>query len=183
MTARTLTNEQKKLVENNIPLAHLLAKRTYHPHIEYDDAVQLALLGFCYAARIYTPEKGKFTTLAALIAKRIIQKEERKYRHEIAKAVYQGRNIDSNILGQDFGCCSLCELIPDPRQDTYKQAKARIALEEFGSFMRSLNSRDNAVFRYYALFDMTQQEIADKMGLSQPTVSRIIKHLMSRVNS
>ena len=183
MASYTLTDEQKKLVEDNIPFAYLLAKRIYHPHIEYDDAVQLALLGFCNAARLYKPEKGKFATLAFLAAKHTIQIEERKYRNEIAKAVYCSRSIDSDIFEQDSGCYNLHELIPDPKQDTYKQAEERIVLEKVGTFMRSLNSRDKDVFKYRVLFDMTQQEIADRTGLSQSYVSRIIKRLMSRVNS
>ena len=183
MAAYTLTDEQKKLVEDNIHFAYLLAKRIYHPHIEYDDAVQLALLGFCRAARLYAPEKGKFTTIAFLAAKHTIQREERKYRNVAAKTLYCCRSIDSDIFDQDFGCCNLHELIPDPRQDTYKQAEARIALEKVGSFMRSLNSRDKDVFKYHVLFDMTQQEIADRTGLSQSYVSRIIRRLVSIANS
>lgn len=185
MATYTLTDEQKKLVEDNIPLAYLVVKRIYHPHIEYDDAVQLALLGLCQAARIYEPERGKFTTLAYLAAQHTIQREERKYRHEVAKRIYAGSSLDSNVFayGGDDGFSPFHELIPDPRQDTYKQAEARIALEKVGSFMRSLNSRDKAVFKYHVLFDMTQQEIADRTGLSQPSVSRIIKRLVSRANS
>ena len=183
MATYTLTDEQKKLVEDNIPLAYSVAKRVCHPHIEYDDAVQLALLGFCKAAHLYKPEKGKFTAIACLAAKHTIQIEERKYRNEIAKAVYCSRSIDSDIFEQDSGCCNLHELIPDPRQDTYKQAEERIVLEKVGTFMRSLNSRDKDVFKYRVLFDMTQQEIANRTGLSQSYVSRIIRRLMSRVNS
>ena len=183
MATYTLTDEQKKLVEDSIPLAYLLAKRIYHPHIEYDDAVQLALLGFCKAASLYKPEKGKFTTIAFLAAKHTIQIEERKYRNEIAKAVYCSRSIDSDIFEQDSGCFNLHELIPDPKQDTYKQAEERIVLEKVCAFMRALNSRDKDVFKYRVLFDMTQQEIADRTGLSQSYVSRIIKRLVSRVNS
>lgn len=183
MAAYTLTDEQKKLVEDNIPLAHLIAHRVIHPHIEYDDAVQLALLGFCKAARLYDPEKAKFTTLASLAAQHTIQMEERKYRNEMAKQIYSGRSLDSDIFEQDFGCYPLHETIPDPRQDTYKQAEAKIALERVDSFMRSLNTRDKAVFNYHVLSDMTQKEIADRTGLSQSYVSRIIKRLMSRVNS
>ena len=183
MATYTLTDEQKKLVEDNIPLAYSVAKRVCHPHIEYDDAVQLALLGFCNAARLYNPEKGKFATLAFLAAKHTIQIEERKYRNEIAKAVYSGRSIDLDIFDQDFDCYSLYELIPDPRQDTYKQAEERIVLEKVFTFMRSLNSRDKDVFKYRVLFDMTQQEIADRTGLSQSYVSRIIRRLVSKANS
>lgn len=178
MATYKLSDEQNKLVEDSIHLAYLLAKRIYHPHIEYDDAVQLALLGFCNAARLYCPERGKFTTLAYLAAKHTIQKEERKYRHEIAKAVYSGRSIDSDIFEQDFGCFHLYELIPDPRQDTYKQVEAKIAISKVTSFRDSLNNRDRAVFDYHVLSGMTQKETAAKMGLSQSYISRIAKRLM-----
>lgn len=180
MAAHTLTDEQKKLVEDSIPLAYLLAKRIYHPHIEYDDAVQLALLGFCKAACLYEPERGKFTTLAYLVAQHIIQREERKYRPEVAKRIYAGRSLDSNVFaygeGDDFS--PFHELIPDPRQDTYKQAEAKIAISKVTSFRDSLSNRDRAVFDYHVLSGITQRETAAKIGLSQPCISRIAKRLM-----
>lgn len=180
MAAHTLTDEQRKLVEDSIPLAYLLAKRIYHPHIEYDDAVQLALLGFCKAARLYDPERGKFTTLAFLAAKHTIQMEERKYRSEVAKQIYAGRSLDSNVFaygeGDDFS--PFHELIPDPRQDTYKQAEAKIAISKVTSFRDLLNNRDRAVFDYYVLSGITQRETAANIGLSQPYISRIAKRLM-----
>ena len=185
MATYTLTDEQKKLVEDNIPLAYFLAKKINHPHIEYDDAVQLALLGFCKAARLYDPEKSKFITLASLAAHHTIQMEERKYMNEVAKRIHSGRSLDSNVFehGCGDGFSPFHEIIPDPRQDTYRQAEARIALERVDSFMRSLSNRDRAVFNYHVLSDMTQQEIADRTGLSQSYVSRVIRRLMSRVNS
>ena len=183
MALYTLTDEQRKLVEDSIPLAYFLAKKLNHPHIEYDDAVQLALLGFCKAARLYNPEKAKFTTLASLAAQHTIQMEERKYRHEVAKQIYLGRSLDSDSFEQDFGCYPLHETIPDPRQDTYRQAEAKIAIKEVTSFRASLNNRDRAIFDYHVLSDMTQQEIADRMGLSQSYVSRIVRRLLVKLDN
>ena len=183
MALYTLTDEQRKLVEDSIPLAYFLAKKINHPHIEYDDAVQLALLGFCKAARLYNPEKAKFTTLASLAAQHTIQMEERKYRHEVAKQIYLGRSLDSDSFEQDFGCYPLHETIPDPRQDTYRQAEAKIAIKEVTSFRASLNNRDRAIFDYHVLSDMTQQEIADRMGLSQSYVSRIVRRLLVKLDN
>lgn len=181
MASYTLTDEQRKLVEDNIPLAHFIAHRVIHPHIEYEDAVQLALLGLCKAARLYDPEKSKFTTLATLAAQHTIQMEERKYRHEIAKRVYAGRSLDSDIFEQDFGCCPLHETIPDPRQDTYKQAEAKIAIKKVTSFRASLNKRDRGVFDCYILSGMTQQEASAKVGISQSYLSRVARRLMARL--
>ena len=185
MATYILTDEQKKLVENNIPLAYFLAKRINHPHIEYEDAVQLALLGFCKAAHLYDPEKSKFTTLASLAARHTIQMEERKYRHEVVKRIYAGRSLDSNVFaygeGDDFS--PFHDLIPDPRQDTYKQAEANIAIKEVASFRDSLNNRDRAIFDYHVLSGMTQQETAAKTGLSQSYISRIAKRLMVKLDN
>lgn len=182
MASYTLTDEQRKLVEDNIPLAHFLARQIAHPHIEYEDTVQLALLGFCKAARLYDPGKSKFTTLASLAAQHTIQMEERKYRHEVAKKIYHGKSLDSEAyLEQDGSATSFHELIHDPRQDTYRQAEARMALKKVASFRASLNKRDRGVFDCYILSGMTQQEAAAKVGLSQSYLSRVAKRLMTRL--
>lgn len=184
MAAHMLTDEQKKLVEDNIPLAYFLAKRISHPHIEYEDAVQLALLGFCKAARLYDPEKSKFATFASLAAQHIIQMEERKYRHEVAKQIYEGKSLDSNVL--EYGCKGdffpLHEIIPDLKQDTYRQVAARIAIKEVTSFRDSLSNRDRTIFDCYVLSGMTQREIAEKLGLSQSYISRLTRGLMTKLN-
>lgn len=184
MATYILTDEQKKLVENNIPLAYFLAKRINHPHIEYEDAVQLALLGFCKAAHLYDPEKSKFTTLASLAAQHTIQMEERKYMHEVAKRIYASKSLDSNIYFEhDGGTSPFHELVYDPRQNTYKQAEALITLDEVNKFKASLNTRDRVIFEDHILADMNQRDVAKKLGLSQSYVSRVAKRLMTKVES
>ena len=159
-----------------------MAKKINHPHIEYEDAVQLALLGFCKAARLYDPEKAKFTTLASLAAQHTIQMEERKYKHEVAKRIYAGKSLDSPI-GLDCAESPFHELIPDPRQNTYRQAEARIVIKEVASFRDSLSNRDKTIFNYHVLSGMTQREIAAKLGLSQSYISRIAKRLMAKLDN
>lgn len=183
MATYTLTDEQKKLVEDNIPLAYFLAKKITHLHIEYDDAVQLALLGFCNAARLYDPEKSKFTTLASLAARHTIQMEERKYMHEVAKRIHESKSLDSNVCFEHDGSTSpFHELVYDPRQNTYKQAEALIILDEVNKFKASLNTRDRVIFEECILADMNQQDVADKLGLSQSYISRVAKQLMVKLN-
>lgn len=183
MTEHVLTNEQKKLIENNIPLAYFLAKRINHPHIEYEDAVQLALLGFCKAARLYDPEKSKFTTLASLAAQHTIQMEERKYMNEVAKRIYTGRSLDKEVHLEYEGTSSpFHEIVPDPRQNTYKQVEVLITLDAVNTFKASLKPRDRVIFEECILADMNQQDVADKLGLSQSYISRIARGLMVKLN-
>lgn len=183
MTEHVLTNEQKKLVEDNVPLAYFLAKRINHPHIEYEDAVQLALLGFCKAACLYDPEKSKFTTLASLAAQHTIQMEERKYMNEVAKRIYTGRSLDKEVHFEYDGTSSpFHEIVPDPRQNTYKQVEALITLDAVNTFKASLKPRDKVVFEECILADMSQQDVANKLGLSQSYISRIARQLMVKLN-
>ena len=183
MAVHVLTDEQKKLIENNIPLAYFLAKRINHPHIEYEDAVQLALLGFCKAARLYDPEKSKFTTLASLAAQHTIQMEERKYMNEVAKRIYTGRSLDKEVHFEYEGTSSpFHEIVPDPRQNTYKQVEALITLDAVNTFKASLKPRDRVIFEECILADMNQRDVAKKLGLSQSYISRIARQLMVKLN-
>lgn len=178
-----LTDEQRQLVESCIPLAHLIVKRTYHPHIEYEDAVQIALLGICRAAYCYKPGETKFTTLAGLFAQRLIWMEERKYKGEVAKAVYQGRSLDSNIFSFDGSEFPFHELVYDTRQDTYAQAEALITLSRVREFKESLNKRDKKIFECVVLSHMRQAEVAKEMGLSQSYVSRVARSLTKKLSN
>ena len=184
MDVHVLTDEQKELIENNIPLAYFLAKRINHPHIEYEDAVQLALLGFCKAARLYDPEKSKFTTLASLAAQHTIQMEERKYMHEVAKQIYASKSLDKEVRFEYGGTSSVFhEIVPDPRQNTYKQVEALITLDEVNKFKASLKPRDRVIFEECVLANMRQQDVADKLGLSQSYISRVARRLMVKLNN
>ena len=64
---------------------------------------------------------------------------------------------------------------PDPRLD---QAEARTALAQT---LELLPSRDRQVVQWYFMEDLTQAEIANRMGVSQMQVSRLLASILRRL--
>lgn len=60
-----MTDAQKKLVEDNLPLAYWYAHKWRNRLIEEEDREQIAMLGMCKAAIAYDPSRGAFSTVAA----------------------------------------------------------------------------------------------------------------------
>jgi len=75
-----MTSEQQALVVDNIRLAEWIANRWRHPLMEREDVRQIALEAFCKAAKVYRPEKGKFSTLAIRYATLELLKTVKKIR-------------------------------------------------------------------------------------------------------
>lgn len=174
-----LTESQKDLVERNINIAYDVVHRTYHPHLDFDDAVQTAMLGICRAAHHYDPSKGKFTTLAYLSAIHQIQTEERKYNSPTAYAIWTARSIDSTI----HEGMEVSDLIPDPKSDTQAQAIASCQLKEVFAFREELSERDKLVFDLCVLEDQHQAIVAEVIGCSQSRVSRIVARLLNQLRA
>ena len=63
-----MTNEQQKLVEDNINLAYFVAHRFKNTNLEFDDVKATACLGLVKAAIAFQPDRGLvFNTLAVKV--------------------------------------------------------------------------------------------------------------------
>ena len=63
-----MTNEQQKLVEENINLAYFVAHRFKNTNLEFDDVKAIACLGLVKAAIAFQPDRGLvFNTLAVKV--------------------------------------------------------------------------------------------------------------------
>ena len=82
-TRKPLTDEQRKLVEDNIRLAYeFVHKRGFTYGYEFEDAVQIALLGLIHAAMTFKESKSKFSTYAFLAMQSQFNMEYRKIKKQ-----------------------------------------------------------------------------------------------------
>lgn len=82
-TRKPLTNEQRKLVEDNIKLAYeFVHKKGFTYGYEFEDAVQIALFGLIYAAMTFKESKSKFSTYAFLAMQSQFNIEYRKTKRQ-----------------------------------------------------------------------------------------------------
>ena len=70
-----LTEEQKKLVEDNHNLIYWFARKK---HIDIEEYYDILAQGLCIAAHNYNSSKGSFSAYAYLVMNTEMQKEHRK---------------------------------------------------------------------------------------------------------
>lgn len=215
-----------KLIEKNLYIAEILAKKFIGKGIDYDDIFQIASLGLILAVERYEPSRGfKFSSFATptilgeikryfrdkgwtIKVPRRVQENTKKvkdaYHHlsvvngevptvkEIADylgidtdevllamdagKVYTPQSIDYEI-GTDDKKTALSDIIGDDDQ-SFKDFEDR---EQLDSLMKNLSNTEKEIVRKRFFEQKTQLEIANELGLSQMSVSRIEKKALKEI--
>lgn len=95
--------------------------------------------------------------------------------HEI-KLASQNRallSLDAPIRDEENGTASLAELVPDNRYRSFQLAQEdQIRLQQA---LTQLEKRTRQILEFVFLYDLTQKETAERLGISAVTVSRRVK--------
>jgi RNA polymerase sigma-B factor len=95
--------------------------------------------------------------------------------HEI-KLACKNRSIlslDAPIRDEESGVASLAELVPDTRYRSFQLAQEdQIRLQQA---LTQLEKRTRQILEFVFLYDLTQKETAERLGISAVTVSRRVK--------
>ncbi|NET30460.1 MAG: RNA polymerase sigma factor SigF [Cyanothece sp. SIO1E1] len=82
-------------------------------------------------------------------------------------------SLDAPIREEDEGASSLGDVLPDPRYRSFQLAQEdRIRLQQA---MVQIEQRTRDVIEFVFLYDLTQKETAERLGISVVTVSRRVK--------
>ena len=164
-----LTEEQKKLVEENHNLIYWFAKK-YHVPIE--DYYDVLAQGLCMAAYHYDPSKCSFSTYAYLCMNTEMHVE---YRKTLRKSeIPQG-----NIFHYE-NAWQLSDLIPT-NEKTENKVIDKISYENLTSLLNDiLNDKDKEVLSYI-LNGLTMREIAKIEGTSHQAIHNRMKKIRDKV--
>ena len=164
-----LTEEQKKLVEENHNLIYWFAKKYHVPIEEYYDVLAQ---GLCMAAYHYDPSKCSFSTYAYLCMNTEMHVE---YRKTLRKSeIPQG-----NIFHYE-NAWQLSDLIPT-NEKTENKVIDRISYENLISLLNDiLNDKDKEVIGYI-LNGLTMREIAKIEGTSHQAIHNRMKKIRDKV--
>lgn len=164
-----LTEEQKKLVEENHGLIYWFAKKYHVPIEEYYDVLAQ---GLCMAAYHYDPSKCSFSTYAYLCMNTEMHVE---YRKTLRKSeIPQG-----NIFHYE-NAWQLSDLIPT-NEKTENKVIDRISYENLISLLNDiLNDKDKEVLSYI-LNGLTMREIAKIEGTSHQAIHNRMKKIREKV--
>lgn len=171
-TRKPLTDEQRKLVEDNIRLAYEFVHRKGFTYgYEFEDAVQIALLGLIHAAMTFKESKSKFSTYAFLAMQSQFNIEYRKIKRQKESGIINISLSEPIIKNEEL----YVEDIIVERQDSIENIETMIAIK---NIYEKLNDKEKQVIDmvFYAKEkEASQKNIAKKLGVSQSFVSRTLK--------
>ena len=177
-----MTPDQETLVTNNLRLAGFVARRYLNSRNEYDDLVQNAYIGLINAARTFNPDKGfAFSTYATMC----IRNEICLYlRNEKKRPSIISLDKPINVEGDEDGA-TLGDILFDSSPTPDEISAAADELRRLAKAIKGLPKVERtAVILSYGLGGnekASQQAIAERLGGSQPNVSRILIRAKKRI--
>lgn len=176
-----MTAEQEKLVIDNIPLVHFLVQKCARINGNYDDYVQAGCIGLILAAQRYDPARGiTFCTYASSYIRGAIHDQYSKFECSPLKlprdTVYQDGTKPFPL------CCSLHDAVDgadgltveDTLPDDSDDIGASVSEIALRQTIAKLPDREKKIAQML-IEGKKQRQIADALGVSQPTVNRLIK--------
>lgn len=161
-----LSGDFDTLYTNNIKLIYSLANKFYNTGIEKEDLVGLMNVAFTKAIKSFDPEKAKWTTYFC----RAAQNEVLMYLRTERKLA-KGISLDTPV-GQDDNAASIGDLVADTNANTEESAIETLRTRELYNIINTkLNERQKEIVTL-KLQGKTQSQIANIMGIAQPSVSR-----------
>lgn len=163
-----------KLFNDNMKLSYYVANKYKNCGIDYDDLVQISMMGLWKACKTYNPELTKFSTYATMVITNEILLTLRKRKHK--DLVYP---ISLDYIYDDLGV-AMVDLIPD-ESDTQISLETRDTYVKIRELMNDLSDFERSCLDLYYLNDCTQKDIATYMNVSQAQVSRTINKALRKL--
>ena len=170
------------LIEHNLRLVVYIARRFENTGVNLEDLISIGTIGLIKAIGTYRRDKNiKLATYASRCIENEILMHIRKTAGQKAEVSldepinmdYDGNELLlSDILGTDE------DMILRPMEDDVDLCVLRQALSELPS-----REREIVLMRYglYGYKELTQKEVAQKLGISQSYISRLEKRIMLRL--
>ncbi|MBE6974541.1 MAG: RNA polymerase sporulation sigma factor SigE [Ruminococcaceae bacterium] len=173
---------KQRLIEHNLRLVVYIARRFENTGVPLEDLISIGTIGLIKAISTYRADKNiRLATYASRCIENEILMHLRKIANQKAEVSldepinmdYDGNELLlSDILGTDE------DMILRPLEDDVDLCLLRQALWDLPE-----REREIVLLRYglYGRKELTQKEIAQKMGISQSYISRLEKRIMERL--
>lgn len=165
----------EKLLDDFNPLIISLANKYVHAQISYDDILQQARLSFIES--VYNYDEAYSDNPITHIVSRTKWSTFNYYKREV-------KNSDRELLVEETDTFSRCdtdggEHFSSEAEDIEWIVLNKIDIEEK---LNLLNEREREVYELYVEGSLTQKDVADVMGVSQPTIHRVLNSIRSKFN-
>lgn len=170
------------LVEKNLRLVVYIAKKFENSGINIEDLISIGTIGLMKGINSYKLEKNiKLATYASrCIENEILMylRKNNKIRSEIS--IDEPINIDSE--GNDL---ALSDILGTDIDIIFKSVEDSDNKKVLNTAIKKLNEREKIIMQmrygFNGIDELTQKEVADKLGISQSYISRIEKKVINHL--
>ncbi|MDD2628045.1 MAG: RNA polymerase sporulation sigma factor SigE [Clostridia bacterium] len=175
-------NARKRLVEKNLRLVVYIAKKFENSGVNIEDLISIGTIGLMKAVNSFNLDKNiKLATYASrCIENEILMHLRKVQRTKTEISIDEPINIDSE--GNDL---SLVDILGSDNDAVYKEVEESDNRKVLRAAIMELNDREKDIMQMRYGFEgkdeLTQKEVADKLGISQSYISRIEKKVINRL--
>ena len=170
------------LIEHNMRLVVFIAKRFESPKVLLEDLISIGSMGLIKGVETFRPDKNiKLATYAS----RCIENEILMFLRKISKQKVEVSLDEALNVDMDGNELLLADIIPTNQKlimdEVLSNEKERVMYEA----VEKLNKREKQIivlrFGLYGIPELTQKEVADKLGISQSYISRLEKKIIDKL--
>ena len=169
----------ERLIEHNLRLVAYIARKFENTNIEYEDLISTGAIGLIKAVKTFKPDKN---IRLATYASRCIE-------NEILMQIRKSSKIKNDLsldkpLSEDFdgNQLVLADILPSDDDIITTAVDEPGDKQLISELISKLNSREREIMilRYGLMGqqELTQREVADKLGISQSYISRLEKRIL-----
>lgn len=173
-----------KLIEHNLRLVVFLSKKYENTGADLEDLVSIGTIGLIKGVNTYKTNKNiKLATYASrCIDNEILMflRKNKKRRTEISLEDSLSFDSDGNELHLEDILGTESDIVPRALEDKIDKKTLYEEIDKLNN-----REREIMILRYglYNNIELTQKEVADKLGISQSYISRIEKKVIKRIKN
>jgi RNA polymerase sporulation-specific sigma factor len=170
------------LIERNLRLVVYIARRFENTGMIVEDLISIGTLGLIKAINTFNPDKNiKLATYASKCIENEILMQLRKNVHAKSEvSIDEPLNID-----WDGNELLLSDVLGTDNDIIYRDLEEEVDKELLNKALTKLGSKERCIiemrFGLNNSDEMTQKEVADKLGISQSYISRLEKKIIVRL--
>lgn len=173
---------RKSLVEKNLRLVVYIAKKFENSGVNIEDLISIGTIGLIKAINSFNLEKNiKLATYASrCIENEILMYLRKNQRIKAEISIDEPINVDSE--GNDL---ALADILGTDSDILFKNIEENDNKKILNMAIKNLDSREKLImelrYGFQGKKELTQKEVADKLGISQSYISRIEKKVIDRL--
>ena len=170
------------LIERNLRLVVYISKKFENAGVHVEDLISIGTIGLIKAVNTFKPEKNiKLATNAS----RCIENEILMYLRRTSKLKSEVSLDEPLNVDWDGNELLLSDILGTENDVVYHRLEDEVNRKLLYGAMKKLEPREKELmemrFGLKSGKEMTQKEVADRMGISQSYISRLEKRIISRL--